>query len=88
MGPGYFDTRFVEAVLQALAEFTRQAPLFDGPGVGQYLYLDALITQAKDKRTEFDWFDAAVLSFKLTQSLIYQADDILNENFDAQMPAT
>ena len=50
--------------------------------------LDALITQAKDKRTEFDWFDAAVLSFKLTQSLICQADDILKENFDAQMPAT
>lgn len=50
--------------------------------------LDALITQAKDKRTEFDWFDAAVLSFKLTQSLICQADDILNENYDAQMPAT
>ena len=50
--------------------------------------LDALITQAKDKRTEFDWFDAAVLSFKITQSLICQADDILNENSDAQMPAT
>lgn len=50
--------------------------------------LDALITQAKDKRTEFDWFDAAVLSFKLTQSLICQADKILNENYDAQMPAT
>ena len=50
--------------------------------------LDALITQAKDRRTEFDWFDAAVLSFRLTQSLICQADDILNENSDAQMPAT
>ena len=50
--------------------------------------LDALITQAKDRRTEFDWFDAAVLSFKLTQSLICQADDILNENSDAQIPAT
>lgn len=50
--------------------------------------LDALINQAKDRRTEFDWFDAAVLSFKLTQSLICQADNILNENSDAQMPAT
>ena len=29
--------------------------------------LDALIEQAKDKRIDFDWFDAAVLSFKLTQ---------------------
>ena len=35
--------------------------------------LDALIEQAKDKRTDFDWFDAAVLSFKLTQSLIVPA---------------
>ena len=26
--------------------------------------LDALIDQAKSKRTSFDWFDAAVLSFK------------------------
>jgi len=42
--------------------------------------LDALIDQAKDSRTDFDWFDAAVLSFKLTQSLIGQADDLLHEN--------
>ncbi len=49
--------------------------------------LDALIGQAKDRRTEFDWFDAAVLSFKLTQSLICQADELLSENSDAQMPA-
>ena len=48
--------------------------------------LDALISQAKDKRTHFDWFDAAVLSFKLTQSLIGQADDLLSENSDAQIP--
>ncbi|MGA1979674.1 MAG: hypothetical protein ABSG99_03795 [Sedimentisphaerales bacterium] len=41
--------------------------------------LDALIEQAKDKRTNFDWFDAAVLSFKLAQSLINQADKILGE---------
>ena len=42
--------------------------------------LDALIEQAKDKRTSFDWFDAAVVSFKLTQSLIGQADEILRQN--------
>jgi len=42
--------------------------------------LDALIDQAKDSRTDFDWFDAAVLSFKLTQSLIGQADDLLHED--------
>jgi len=49
--------------------------------------LDALIDQAKDKRTDFDWFDAAVLSFKLTQSLIGQADELLDENTDAQIHA-
>ncbi len=47
--------------------------------------LDALIEQAKDRRTDFDWFDAAVLSFKLTQSLIGQADELLRENADAQI---
>ena len=46
--------------------------------------LDALIDQAKDKRTDFDWFDAAVLSFKLTQSLIGQADKLLSENANTQ----
>ena len=42
--------------------------------------LDALIDQAKDERTDFDWFDAAVLSFKLTQALIGQADELLYDN--------
>ena len=45
--------------------------------------LDALIAQAKDSRTDFDWFDAAVLSFKLTQLLIGQADKILQEDVTA-----
>ena len=49
--------------------------------------LDALIEQAQNKRTDFDWFDAAVLSFKLTQSLIAQADKLLAENTDAQIHA-
>ena len=49
--------------------------------------LDALIEQAKDRRTDFDWFDAAVLSFKLTQSLIGQADELLRENANAQIHA-
>jgi hypothetical protein len=49
--------------------------------------LDALISQAKDSYTSFDWFDAAVLSFKLTQSLIGQADEILRENTDTQIHA-
>jgi len=46
--------------------------------------LDALIEQAKDDRTEFDWFDAAVLSFKLTQSLINQADELLQQSTELQ----
>lgn len=46
--------------------------------------LDALIEQVKDQRTDFDWFDAAVLSFKLTQSLISQANELLSENTDVQ----
>ena len=49
--------------------------------------LDALIAQAKDGGTSFDWFDAAVLSFKLTQSLIGQADELLSENTDTQIHA-
>jgi len=47
--------------------------------------LDVLIEQAKDKRTDFDWFDAAVLSFKLTQSLIGQADELLIDKTNAQI---
>lgn len=39
--------------------------------------LDCLVQQATDERTSFDWFDAAVLSFKLTQSLIGEADRLL-----------
>lgn len=42
--------------------------------------LDSLIDAAKDPRTNFDWFDAAVLSFKLTQSLMAQADYLLGED--------
>ena len=42
--------------------------------------LDALVGQAGDDRTDFDWFDAAVLSFKLTQSLMGEADKLLYKN--------
>lgn len=41
--------------------------------------LDVLVEQAKSGRTDFDWFDAAVLSFKLTQSLIGQADELIGD---------
>ena len=44
--------------------------------------LDALVEQVKDKRTGFDWFDAAVLSFKLTQTLIGNAEDLLRSDTD------
>lgn len=47
--------------------------------------LDALIEEAKSNRTNFDWFDAAVLSFKLTQSLIGQADEILRDKNDSEI---
>ena len=49
--------------------------------------LDALIEQAKDNRNSFDWFDAAVISFKLTQLLVSQADDLLGENKDTHIQA-
>ncbi len=42
--------------------------------------LDALVEQAKNKRTNFDWFDAAVVSFKLTQTLVCQAEGLLHKN--------
>jgi hypothetical protein len=47
--------------------------------------LDALIEQAKDRRTDFDWFDAAVLSFKLTQALIGHAEELLRTDTNVGM---
>ena len=47
--------------------------------------IDAMIDQARDARTEFDWFDAAVLSFKLTQSLICQANELLRADGDFEI---
>ncbi len=44
--------------------------------------LDALVASAMDEKVDFDWFDAAVLSFKLTQSLIQQADDLLYKDLN------
>ncbi len=42
--------------------------------------LDALVENASDQSNDFDWFDAAVLSFKLTQSLIGEADKLLHND--------
>ena len=47
--------------------------------------LDTLVDQASDSRTDFDWFDAAVLSFKLTQSLIGEADKLLHKDMPDAM---
>lgn len=41
--------------------------------------LDALVDQASDKRTDFDWFDAAVISFKLAGKLINEADELIRK---------
>jgi hypothetical protein len=47
--------------------------------------LDALVAQASDRQTDFDWFDAAVLSFKLTQSLMGEADQLLYKDMPEAM---
>lgn len=47
--------------------------------------LDALIAQVKDRRTNFDWFDAAVISFKLSQMLIGRAEGLLADDSDVQV---
>jgi hypothetical protein len=47
--------------------------------------LDAMVEQAKNKRTDFDWFDAAVLSFKLTQTLIGNAEELLRNDSNVKM---
>lgn len=39
--------------------------------------LDVLVEQAKDPQTNFDWFDASVLSFKLTEKLLSEADKMV-----------
>ena len=44
--------------------------------------LDAFVASASNPQTSFDWFDAAVLSFKLTQSLIGKADQILYKDLN------
>lgn len=47
--------------------------------------LDAIVDQANDSATNFDWFDAAVLSFKLTQTLMYEADKLLTKDMPQAM---
>jgi hypothetical protein len=52
---------------------------------GEDELLDSLIEQVKDRRTDFDWFDAAVLSFKLSQTLIGRAEGLLEDDSDVTM---
>ena len=47
--------------------------------------LDILSEQAESNKTDFDWFDAAVLSYKLTQSLIGEADKLLHKDMPNAM---
>lgn len=47
--------------------------------------LDSIVEQANSSTTDFDWFDAAVLSFKLTQSLIGEADKLLHKDMPDAM---
>lgn len=54
-----------------------QQYIFRYNGGNEASLLDALVAAAKDKQTDFDWFDAAVLSFKLSQGLMGQADELL-----------
>ena len=59
--------------------------IFRYQGGSEDLLLNTLIEQVNDERTSFDWFDAAVLSFKLTQSLIGQAEELLSDSKNAQI---
>jgi hypothetical protein len=42
--------------------------------------LDSFIELAHDRRQDFDWFDAAVLSFQLSKHLVQEADQLLGMN--------
>ena len=39
--------------------------------------LDAFVDMANDRGNNFDWFDAAVLSFQLSKHLVDEADKLL-----------
>ena len=39
--------------------------------------LDAFVNMAHDRNQDFDWFDAAVLSFQLSKNLVEEADELL-----------
>ena len=74
-----------ESIFRCAEEPGRQLVLNKGTQRFTFLYqtgregdlLDALVNLAKDKHTDFGWFDAAGLSFKLTQSLIGKGEPLL-----------
>ncbi len=39
--------------------------------------LDAFVVMANERNNNFDWFDAAVLSFQLSKHLVEEADELL-----------
>ncbi len=46
------------------------------PGCEENL-LDSFVDMANDKNNDFNWFDAAVLSFQLSRQLVEKADALL-----------
>ena len=89
----YFGLVFLNVVLfVAMEKMKRQLVLNKGSQKFIFRYdsgcedelLEVLIEQARDERTDFDWFDAAVLSFRLTQTLIGQADELIHQNGNPQ----
>lgn len=46
--------------------------------------LDVLIEQAKDERTDFDWFDVAVLELKLAESAGEFRQNLQQDHTDPQ----
>lgn len=82
----------IEAIL--IMERTKQQLVLN-KGIEKFIFrynkgyedelLETFIQQVEDENNSFDWFDAAVLSFKLTSVLMNQADQILEENEDMQI---
>jgi hypothetical protein len=49
--------------------------------------LDALIEQAKDERTDLNWFDVAMLELKLTETAHESPQNPLQPHAEQQRPA-
>ena len=73
------------AVKQLVLNKGAEKYIFRYPEGSEGTLLDALVDKAGDNSSDFDWFDAAVISFKLTQSLIGHADDLLQKDMPKPM---